>query len=70
MGAFTERWWLRYLRWPESPVLPLICSPHPSPRSRLSRPDFEADISTAMAKAREVVAQPSGSVPGLSGGGS
>ena len=29
MGGFAERWWLHYLRRPESPVLPLVCAPHP-----------------------------------------
>jgi uracil-DNA glycosylase len=53
MGGFAERWWLRYLRQPESPVLPLICAPHPSASARRGRPGFEADIAVAMAKARQ-----------------
>jgi uracil-DNA glycosylase len=52
MGGFAERWWLQYLRQLESPVLPLICAPHPSASARRSRPGFEADIAIAMAKAR------------------
>jgi uracil-DNA glycosylase len=52
MGGFAEHWWLRYLRHPESPVLPLICAPHPSRSARRSRPAFEDDITIAMSKAR------------------
>jgi hypothetical protein len=52
-GGFAERWWLRYLRQPESPVLPLVCAPHPSASARRSRPAFEQDIATAITKARE-----------------
>jgi len=40
MGGFAEHWWLRYLRQPDSPVVPLIAAPHPSVSSRRSRPDF------------------------------
>jgi uracil-DNA glycosylase len=53
MGGFAEHWWLRYLRRADSPVLPLIVAPHPSASSRRGRPDFEQEISIAMAKARE-----------------
>lgn len=53
MGGFAERWWLRYLRRPESPVLPLVCVPHPSASARRSRPRFESEITIAMAKARQ-----------------
>ena len=52
MGGFAEHCWLRYLRQPESPVLPLICAPHPSASARRSRPGFETDITIAMTKAR------------------
>jgi uracil-DNA glycosylase len=51
MGGFAERWWLRYLRRPDSPVLPLVLAPHPSASARRSRPGFEGDIATAMDKA-------------------
>jgi uracil-DNA glycosylase len=53
MGGFAERWWLRYLRRPESPVLPLVCAPHPSASARRSRPRFESEIAIAMTKARQ-----------------
>jgi uracil-DNA glycosylase len=53
MGRFAEHWWLRYLRQPESPLLPLLCAPHPSASARRSRPGFETDIAVAMAKARQ-----------------
>ena len=57
MGGFAEHWWLRYLRRPDSPVLPLVCAPHPSSSTRRrSRPDFENDILTAMTKARKAAA--------------
>lgn len=52
MGGFAEHWWLRFLRRPDSPVLPLVCAPHPSSSARRSRPGFEGDILTAMTKAR------------------
>jgi uracil-DNA glycosylase len=60
MGEFAEHWWLRYLRQPESPVLPLICAPHPSASARRSRPGFETDIAVAMAKARHAAEKDSG----------
>jgi hypothetical protein len=41
MGGFAEHWWLQYLRQPESPVLPLITSPHPSASARRSRPHLK-----------------------------
>ena len=53
MGGFAEHWWLRYLRRPDSPVLPLVCSPHSSASARRSRPDFEREISVAIVKARD-----------------
>jgi uracil-DNA glycosylase len=52
MGSFAEYWWLRYLREPDSPVLPLITAPHPSSSARRSRPQFEQEIAIAMQKAR------------------
>jgi uracil-DNA glycosylase len=52
MGSFAEHWWLRYLREPDSPVLALITSPHPSSSARRSRPQFEQEIAIAMQKAR------------------
>lgn len=61
MGGFAEFWWLRYLRQPESPVLPLVCAPHPSASARRSRPGFEADIAIAMAKARQAAEKDCGS---------
>lgn len=51
MGNFAGVCWLRYLRRPDSPVLPLIVSPHPADRARVSRPQFEEEIATAMRKA-------------------
>lgn len=61
MGGFAEHWWLRYLRQPESPVLPLLCAPHPSASARRGRPEFEADIAVAMAKARQAAENECGS---------
>ena len=57
MGGFAERWWLHYLRRPESPVLPLVCAPHPSFSARRGRPTFASDILIAMTKAREAAEQ-------------
>jgi len=51
MGGFAEHWWLQYLRRPDSPVLPLVTSPHPSVSARRSRPTFEDDTLIAMTKA-------------------
>lgn len=52
MGGFAERCWLRYLRHADSPVVPLIVSPHPSASARRGRPEFEQEIAIAMVKAR------------------
>jgi uracil-DNA glycosylase len=60
MGGLAEHWWLRYLRLPESPVLPLICAPHPSASSRRGRPGFENEIAVAMAKARQAATENGG----------
>ena len=54
MGVLAESCWLRYLRRPDSPVLPLVTTAHPSASSRRGRPAFEQDIAVAMAKARVV----------------
>jgi uracil-DNA glycosylase len=59
MGSFAEHWWLRYLREPDSPVLPLITAPHPSGSTRRSRPQFEDEIAIAMHKARLAAELPS-----------
>jgi hypothetical protein len=53
MGGYAEHWWLRYLRRADSPALALIVAPHPSASTRRRRPDFEREISIAMAKARQ-----------------
>jgi hypothetical protein len=59
MGAFAQRWWFRYLiGCPGSRVLPLLAAPHTSNRARISRPGFEHDIRTAMAKAMQVAWSP------------
>lgn len=57
MGGFAEHSWLRYLRLPDSPVLPLITAPHPSASARRGRPAFEQDITIAMTKARDAARQ-------------
>jgi uracil-DNA glycosylase len=55
MGAFAQRWWFRYLTGIEgSRVQPLLGAPHTSSRARISRPDFEDAIETAMVKALQI----------------
>lgn len=58
MGGFAESAWLRYLRQPDSPVIALITSPHPSVSARRGRPGFEEEIGTAVVKARRYVEGP------------
>lgn len=57
MGAFAQRWWLRYLRrHPGDRALPLLAAPHTSSRARISSPDFENDIRAAMTAAGAAIA--------------
>ena len=55
MGSPARDGWLRFLLEPDSPILPILACPHPSPRNLASRPHYKDDIRRALDRVVAVI---------------
>ena len=55
MGTHARDGWLRFLLEPDTPLVPTLACPHPSPRNLASRPESAADIRRAVDRVATVI---------------